>query len=90
MKKQNIIFYGAAWCADCRRSKQYLDSHNIAFEYINIDNDPKAAQKVVEINKGFQSMPTIVFPNGHILVEPSNEQLQKEIDLNKSYLCLQK
>lgn len=90
MNKKKITFYGATWCADCRRAKQYLDDRGIAYEYINIDTEPGAAEKVVEINKGFQSIPTIVFPDGEILVEPSNEQLQKAIDANKDLIIVHK
>jgi len=90
MNKKKIVFYGATWCADCRRSKQYLDDQGITYEYINIDEDPKSAEKVVAINKGFQSIPTIVFPDGDILVEPSNAELQKAIDTNKQCIIAHK
>jgi len=67
--------YGASWCADCRRSKNYLDSKNISYEFIDIDTAPGAADKVAEINDGRKSIPTILFPDGGVLVEPSNEEL---------------
>ncbi len=74
-----IQFYGADWCGDCRRSKQFLDSKNISYDYIDIETDPDAAAEVVKINKGLRSIPTIVFPNGEVLVEPSNEELERVI-----------
>lgn len=81
--KQNtdgkIIFYGATWCGDCARSKAYLDSQGIEYDYVDLEEDVTAAAKVTEINNGMQSIPTIVFPNGNILVEPTNEQLEEEI-----------
>jgi glutaredoxin-like protein len=70
-----IVMYGASWCADCRRSKNFLDSKNIAYEFIDIDTVPGAADKVAEINDGRKSIPTILFPDGGVLVEPSNEEL---------------
>lgn len=83
MSKQ-IIFYGANWCPDCRRSKALLDKLGCEYEYIDLEKNPEAAQKVVEINDGYQTIPTIIFPDGKILVEPSNEQLKAEIeDLEK-------
>jgi mycoredoxin len=82
MKQNKIQFYGAPWCADCRRSKAYLDEKSISYEYINIDEVHGAAEKVVEINKGLQSIPTIVFPDGNVLVEPSNEALQTALAEN--------
>lgn len=82
MKQNNdgkIIFYGATWCSDCARSKAFLDSKGVAYEYINLEEDVTAAAKVTKINNGMQSIPTIVFPDGNILVEPSDEQLGEEI-----------
>ncbi len=75
-----IKFYGATWCSDCRRSKTYLDEKNIPYEYINIDEVEGAAEEIEKINNGLKSIPTIVFPNGKILVEPSNQELQKALD----------
>lgn len=74
-----ITLYGADWCPDCKRSMAFLDSKNIKYKYINIDHDPKAAEKVAEINKGLKSIPTIVFQDGSILVEPSNVELAQKI-----------
>lgn len=79
--KKKIKFYGANWCPDCRRSKQYLDEKGVEYEYINIEEVEGAAQEVEKINNGYQSIPTIVFPNGKILVEPSNAQLEKALDV---------
>lgn len=84
--KKKIKFYGASWCPDCRRSKAYLDEKNIAYEYIDIEKVAGAAEEVERINKGYQSIPTIIFPNGKILVEPSNTELQKALDENKDLL----
>lgn len=84
--KQHIKFYGAAWCPDCRRSKQYLDEQHISYDYINIDEIKGAAEEVVKINNGYQSIPTIIFPNGTILVEPSNEELKSALEENKDFL----
>ncbi len=68
-------FYGADWCADCKRSREFLDTMGIPYNYIDIDKVASAADEVSEINNGLKSIPTIVFTNGEILVEPSNSQL---------------
>jgi len=70
-----IVMYGASWCADCRRSKNLLDSKGTEYEFIDIDTVAGAADKVAEINDGRKSIPTIVFPDGGVLVEPSNDEL---------------
>ena len=82
MDKKQIKFYGASWCPDCRRAKQFLDERKILYEYINIDESADAAAEVERINNGLRSIPTIVFPNNTILVEPTNEELKKVLEEN--------
>mgnify|MGYP001575994518 CR=1 FL=1 len=84
MSNKKIIFYGADWCSDCNGSKAFLDKQKVEYEYIDIEEVPGAAEKVKKINNGYRSIPTILFPDGQILVEPSNEQLQKALDENNN------
>lgn len=79
---KQIIFYGADWCPDCRRSKKFLDENKINYQYINIEKEPEATNIVIKINKGYRSIPTIIFPNGEILVEPDNDQLKQALIRN--------
>lgn len=81
-ESNTIILYGAPWCVDCNMSKKFLDEHGVEYEYINLEEHPEAADKVVEINKGYQSIPTIVFPDGTSLTEPSNEELAAKLGLS--------
>jgi len=78
-KIDKIIVYGTAWCGDCARSKAFLDSVNVPYEFIDISNDQVALNKVLELNHGMQSVPTILFPDGMVLIEPTNTQLAKQI-----------
>ena len=80
-RSDKIIFYGASWCSDCRRSQKFLDEHNIEYSYISLEEHPEAADIVTKINNGYQSIPTIVFPDGSVLVEPSNEELGKKLGI---------
>ena len=74
-KQETIKIYATTWCGDCRMAKRWFDTHNIPYEYINIEEDEDAAEYVLRVNKGMQSVPTIVFPDGSILVEPSPREL---------------
>lgn len=76
-----IVMYGAPWCPDCRRSKQFLGNHRIQFEYIDIEQNPAASDKVIEINDGKRIIPTIIFPDGSILVEPSDAEMAGQLGL---------
>lgn len=79
MKRKLIRFYGSPLCPDCLRSRKYLDSKKISYQYIDLETDEKAAEEVRKINNGFQSIPTIVFPDGKILVEPTEKILEAYI-----------
>jgi glutaredoxin-like protein len=70
-----IRIYGAYWCPDCRVATQVLDEKGISYEYINIEEVPGAAEFVEKVNNGMRSVPTIIFPDGRKLVEPSREEL---------------
>ncbi len=73
--EQKIKMYVTTWCGDCRMAKRWLDTRGIAYESINIEEDDKAAEYVRQVNRGYKSVPTIVFPDGSILVEPSPREL---------------
>ena len=74
-----IKIYGTSWCPDCARAKQVFNKLKVSFEWINIDQDKNSAAYVEKINRGFKSVPTIVFPDNSILVEPSNTELEMKI-----------
>lgn len=81
MDDRKIIIYGTTWCGDCRRARNFLDRHRIAYQFINIDTDKEAEQFVLQVNKGMRSVPTIVFEDGSILVEPSNQALAMKLGI---------
>ena len=76
-----IKVYGAPWCPDCRRSKQFLGEMRVPYEWVDIDQDQTGAQAVREMNDGKQIIPTIVFEDGSFLVEPGNDELAKKLGL---------
>jgi glutaredoxin-like protein len=77
---EKVTMYGAAWCGDCRRSKRFMEENDVAFTYIDVEKDPTAAAKVVEINGGAQSIPVIVFEDGTHLTEPSDNDLKAKLE----------
>ena len=80
MEKQ-IVLYGTSWCPDCKRSKQFFGEQRIPYAYVDIEHDSEAMAFVEKTNRGNRSIPTIVFPDGTILVEPSNAQLAEKLGL---------
>jgi glutaredoxin-like protein len=76
-----ITIYSTTWCLDCKRAKQFLRDQRIPYINVDIEQDPAAMAYVEKVNKGMRSIPTIVFPDGDILVEPSNAQLAEKVGL---------
>ena len=77
--QSKITMYGADWCGDCRRSRRFLDENQVSYEYIDVEADPKAADRVIEINGGMRSIPVILFPDGSHLTEPSDNALKEKL-----------
>ncbi|MBI3163291.1 MAG: glutathione S-transferase N-terminal domain-containing protein [Chloroflexi bacterium] len=73
--QKEITVYGADWCPDCRRAKRILDEHQVQYSWVDIDKNREGEKFVVQTNRGNRSIPTIVFGDGSILVEPSNPEL---------------
>ena len=81
MDQPTITVYGAYWCPDCRRSKQFLGEHQIPYNWVDIEEDPEAERFVIETNNGKRIIPTIVFADGESLTEPTNSQLAQKLGL---------
>lgn len=79
-----ITLYGAHWCPDCRRSKQFLGEHQVPYTWVDIEQDADAERFVIEKNAGKRIIPTIVFEDGSFLVEPSNAELAAKLGLKTS------
>ena len=73
--EQRIAVYGTTWCGDTIRARRMLDSQSIAYDWIDIDEDAAGERFVIATNRGSRSVPTIVFPDGSVLTEPSGAQL---------------
>jgi thioredoxin reductase (NADPH) len=78
-----IEVYGASWCPDCRRAKRFLSDQRIAFGWHDVDQEPDALAIVHRRNGGNNIIPTIVFPDGSHLSEPTNEQLADKLGLSR-------
>lgn len=75
----SIIVYGTSWCGDCRRARAVLDRLEAPYHWVDIDRDEEAARLVEKLNRGFRSVPTLLWPDGSMLVEPSSEELVKKL-----------
>ena len=70
-----ITMYGADWCGDCRRAKAWFDERDIAYDYVDLVDNPDETERVLERNNGVKKIPVIVFEDDSHLVEPTNDEL---------------
>lgn len=75
-----LTVFGADWCPDCRRSKRLLDRLAVPYDYRDTEQDEAALEEMLQLNGGRQSIPVVRFPDGHILVEPSDPQLRADLE----------
>lgn len=68
---QPLTMYTTTWCAFCRRLKSQLALGGIEITEVNIEEDPAAADYVMSVNGGNQTVPTVVFPDGSAMTNPS-------------------
>lgn len=78
---EQIIVYSTTWCPDCKRAKKFFNDHRIQYRNIDIEKDSRAMAYVEEVNQGMRIIPTIVFPDGSILTEPSNAELAEKLGI---------
>ncbi len=81
MEEQKMKVYGAMWCPDCRRTRKFLEERQVEFEWIDLVERPDEMAVVRQRNGGMESIPTIIFPDGSFVVEPSNEALAHKLGI---------
>ncbi len=80
---KEIVIYGTSWCPDTARAKQCFINNKVNFIWCDIEEDKQGCAFVEKTNSGKRRVPTILFPDGSILVEPSNIELEKKFKTSK-------
>lgn len=75
-----VIVYGSPTCPSVPSVRSMLERADVGYEYVNIHSDLHAREKVKEINHGYESVPTLVFPDGSTLTEPSRGELKTKLE----------
>jgi mycoredoxin len=76
---QPLTMYTTTWCAFCKRLKRQLAADGIEMAEVDIEQDPAAADFVMSVNGGFQTVPTVVFPDGSALTNPSAAAVKERL-----------
>lgn len=66
-----LTMYSTPWCGYCHRLARQLDKVGIPYEMVDIEQDPESAEYVIRVNGGNRTVPTVRFPDGTALVNPS-------------------
>jgi len=74
-----LIMYTTTWCGFCRNLKRQLARDGIEVTEVDIERDPEAAEFVMSVNGGNQTVPTVVLPDGTTLVNPSAAQVRERL-----------
>jgi mycoredoxin len=74
-----LTLYSTPWCGYCHRLKAQLTRAGIAFEEVDIEQQPSAAEIVERVNHGNQTVPTLVFSDGSALTNPSVRQVEEHL-----------
>jgi mycoredoxin len=75
----SVTMYSTPWCGYCMRLKGQMDREGIAYEVIDIEQHPEAAEVVEQVNGGNQTVPTVVFADGSAQTNPSIAQIKDKL-----------
>ncbi|MFO6453009.1 MULTISPECIES: mycoredoxin [unclassified Aeromicrobium] len=79
MSDASFVLYSTPWCGYCHRLKSQLQREGIEFTEVDIEQDPDSALIVEQANGGNQTVPTLVFPDGTALTNPSVAQVKAQL-----------
>jgi mycoredoxin len=77
---QPLTMYTTTWCGYCRRLKSQLAREGIEITEVDIEREPDAAEYVMTVNGGFQTVPTLLFPDGSTLTNPSARAVKQRME----------
>jgi len=71
-----IVMYATQYCPDCVRAKKFFEANHIPYLQVRLEGNTEATEFVMKVNHGYRSVPTIIFPDGSVMVEPNWEELK--------------
>ncbi len=75
-----IVMYTTEHCPDCTRARKFFEANKIPHLHVRLEGNIEATEFVMKVNRGYRSVPTIIFPDGSMLVEPSWEELKAKFE----------
>ena len=75
----SVTMYSTPWCGYCHRLKGQMDREGIAYDVVDIERDPSAADVVMAVNNGNQTVPTLVYSDGTAHTNPSVRDVKEKL-----------
>ena len=79
MTQSQLTMYTTVWCGYCKRLKVAMKASGIAFTEVDIEHDPAAAEYVMKVNGGNQTVPTVEFADGTAMTNPSIAEVKAKL-----------
>ncbi|MET8339703.1 mycoredoxin [Streptosporangium canum] len=76
-----LTVYTTTWCGPCKRLKSQLTREGISYREIDIERNPDAAQFVMSVNNGNQTVPTVLFDDGTAVTNPSVREVKARLSV---------
>ncbi len=80
MSENAVVMYGTSWCGDCRRTKKVLEKRGVDYVWVDVEEKKGAREEMLRLNGGDRRVPTILFSDGSVLVDPTIPQLNERLD----------
>jgi mycoredoxin len=78
---EHVTVYTTTVCGPCVRLKRMLDDEQISYTEVNVEHDESAADWVMSINSGNQTVPTVKFADGSTLTDPTLREVKERLGL---------
>jgi mycoredoxin len=80
MIENGVVVYGTSGCGDCRRAKKALERRGVDYAWVDVEKAKWAREEMLRLNGADRRVPTILFPDGSVLVEPTPPELNARLD----------
>ena len=80
MSENAVVMYGTSWCGDCRRTKKVLEKRGVDYVWVDVEKKKGVREEMLRLNGGDRRVPTILFSDGSVLVDPTIPQLNERLD----------
>ena len=80
MTENGVVIYGTSWCGDCRRVKKVLERRGVDYAWVDVERKKGAREEMLRLNGGDRRVPTLLLPDGSVLVDPTNPELNARLN----------